>query len=390
MSERDYYCSMKFRMMKIDTERKLTYNCDPATPQNINFEWLEKNPGQLFNTPLVVQERQLMLDNKRNTSCENCCFQAEDSGAVSPRILRRGYNKTHDEIYTQPEVIDLTIGSDCNLTCSYCVKEYSSAWRRDLLTNGNYDLNTADDRYTINIKDQIVDKSSQSDRLTTQHFQTLLKEIKLMAGSLKTVIITGGEPLLNNSLLDILDNLANVPDVEIFTGLGVDNKRFTRLIEQLPQRPNVRITISAEATEKIYEFNRYGAQWTDALTKIQILEKNNIKYRFRSTLSNLTVVDYGKFKKMIGKHEDEFDLVYQPNFMAVYVLDDHTKQRVIDDLNAYDTPGKDQIIKSILVEPTEQQRINIRDFLKEFTRRRPTLDITIYPKEFLNWIEYVV
>jgi hypothetical protein len=124
--------------------------------------------------------------------------------------------------------------------------------------------------------------------------------------------------------------------------------------------------------------------------QIQILEKNNIKYRFRSTLSNLTVVDYGKFKKMIGKHEDEFDLVYQPNFMAVYVLDDNTKQRVIDDLNAYDTPGKDQIIKSILVEPTEQQRMNIRDFLKEFTRRRPTLDITIYPKEFLNWIEYVV
>lgn len=391
MSKRDYYCAMKFRMMKIDAERKLIYNCDPAVPQTIDFTWLEKNQGQLFNTPLVVKERQMMLDNQRNASCEQCCWAAEDVGAVSPRILRNGYNKTHSDVQLNPEVIDITIGSDCNLTCSYCVKEYSSAWRQDLLSNGDYNtVKITDDRYTINLKDRIIEKNSQPTRMSAGHFKMLLEELQHMSKSLKTLIITGGEPFLNNSLLEILDIASSVPDIKIFTGLGVETKRFARIISQIAGRSNVRISVSAEATEKIYEFNRYGVNWSEFLDRVQILEKNNINYKFHSTLSNLSVLGFAKFKNQFGDLVQEFDLVYQPNFMAVYVLDKQTKVKTIDELDSINFLGKEQIIKSILAEPTEQQRVNIKEFLIEFTRRRPSLDVTIYPKEFLDWIEYVV
>jgi organic radical activating enzyme len=391
MSDRDYYCSMKFRLMKIDAERKLIYNCDPATPQNINFEWLEKNPRQLFNTPLVVQERQMMLDNQRNSSCEQNCFKAEDVGAVSPRILRRGYDQTHANIIADPEMIDLTIGSDCNLTCSYCLKEYSSAWRKDLIDNGDYTtVNIDDDRFTINIKDRVIDRFSQPDKIKTKHFQLLLDEMSHLSKTLKLLMISGGEPLLNNSLIEILDIVSEVPEIKIYTGLGVNTKRFTKLVDQLKDRPNIRIAVSADATDKIYEFNRYGIKWNDFLNKIDILEQSHINFGFHSTLSNLTVGGFSKFYQMFSKRFLSFDLVYMPDFMAVYVLDDQTKQKVIDELNNIDCVGKDQIIKSIQAEPTQQQRDNIREFLKEFTRRRPDLDVTIYPKEFLDWIGYVV
>jgi len=115
-----------------------------------------------------------------------------------------------------------------------------------------------------------------------------------------------------------------------------------------------------------------------------------MNFEFHSTLSNLTVVGFSKFYQMFSKKILNFDLVYTPDFMAVYVLDDQTKQKVIDELNNIDCVGKDQIIKSIQADPTQQQRDNIREFLKEFTRRRPDLDVTIYPKEFLDWMGYVV
>jgi type VI protein secretion system component VasK len=82
--------------------------------------------------------------------------------------------------------------------------------------------------------------------------------------------------------------------------------------------------------------------------------------------------------------------VYQPDFMAVYVLDDKTKDTVLKQFDELELEGKEHIVESLTAEPTDKQRSNIREFLKEFTRRRPNLDVTIYPNEFLDWMDYVV
>ena len=226
-----------------------------------------------------------------------------------------------------------------------------------------------------------------------------MNETQILSKSLKTLVITGGEPLLNNSLFDILDKVSDVPDIKIFTGLGVDHKRFSKIVEKLKKYSNIRLSVSAESAEKIYEFNRYGAKWDDFVTKINILEKSDIKFGFHSTLSNLTIIGLPKFYEIFKNKISSYDLVYNPDFMAVYVLDDHTKQRIIDNLNTLDISlsdwqhkslSKKFIIQSMQAEPTQKQRDNIREFLKEFTRRRPDLDVTIYPKEFLDWMDYVV
>lgn len=391
MVKRDYYCSMKFRMMKVDTEKKLTYNCDPAVPHPVDFDWLKNNSGQLFNTPLTIAERKMMLNNQRNSSCEQCCWAAEDAGSISPRMIRKGYEKTHSDLHAEPEILDLTLGSDCNLTCSYCLKEYSSAWRQDLINNGNY--NTViidDDRYTINIKDIVVSKLGQPIKKELSQTKILIEETRKISHNLKNLIITGGEPFLNNFLLEILDNFAHVPDIKVFSGLGVNIRRFERLVKELSTRSNVRLAISAESTDKFYEFNRYGMKWDDLVTKVNLLKQYNIKFRFHSVLSNLTILNYVEFRNRYPEIENDFDLVARPDFMSIYVLDDITKAKIITDLKESNIPNKNEFIQAMEPTPTEQQRINIKNFLIEFTKRRPDIDVTIYPKNFLNWIDYVV
>ena len=107
MTNRDYYCSMKFKFLKIDLPSKTIYNCHAAAPHRIDFDWLEENPGNLFNTPVNVYEREQMLRNERNKSCEQNCWIAEDAGAVSPRINQNGIEQTHTDPVTDPEIIDL-------------------------------------------------------------------------------------------------------------------------------------------------------------------------------------------------------------------------------------------------------------------------------------------
>jgi organic radical activating enzyme len=392
---RSYYCNNKFRFLKIDLESKMTYNCHAASSHPVDFDWLEKNPGNLFNTEVNVVERKMMLQNQRNPSCEQNCWRAEDQGAQSPRLWNNGIDVTHVEPRTNPEIIDLTIGSHCNLTCSYCFKGFSSAWRRDVVVGGNYVIDgVTDDRYTANDRDLVLSKISQPELSNTRDYQILLNEIKLLLPSAQKLVISGGEPLLHNHLISELENfeLSNQATIEIWTGLGLSASRFQKMLDKLKQIKNLTIVVSAETTEKLFEFNRYGAKWDEFVTKIELLKHHNINLKFNSTVTNLTIFGFKKFYEFFQDEKIKLTFAYQPMMMAPYVLDQDSKQRLKKDLSTLPSNFADPLIQSIEAEPTETERLAIQDFLKEFTTRRKDLTLDIFPKTFLQWsgLEHVV
>ena len=388
VNDRDYYCSMKFRFQKIDLESKTTYTCHAATPHRVDFSWLADNPGNLHNTPINVAERDMMLKNVRNASCEQNCWSAEDAGATSPRMYQNGAAKTHTSLKLHPEIIDLTIGSDCNLTCTYCCKEFSSTWRRDIINNGDYNLTDSDERFVGTNVDKLLLKISQPQLKESKHYQALLDELVLVAPTVKKLTISGGEPFLDNRLIDTISMMKLPADatVEIFTGLGVGLTRFTKILYQLKNIQNLFINVSVETIGKLYEFNRYGSKWEDAFAKIGLLNILGIKYGFHSVISNLTVFGFVDFYKQFAHAPIELTFAYQPEMMAPYVLDDASKECILKDIVVLPEDFRKQITASIHASPSELQRLNIKEFLLEFTKRRSDLDLTIYPKSFLNWI----
>lgn len=386
-SERSYYCSMKFKYLKIDLESRTTYTCHAAAPHSVDFNWLNQNTGQLFNHDTNIQEREMMLANQRNASCEQNCWQAEDQSAVSPRLVQQGAKRTHIDVHTQPEIIDLTINGDCNLTCSYCCKEYSSSWRRDVVNNGDYSVSS--DRYSATDKDRVLLKISQPKLKQTDRYQSLLDEIVLAAPGLKRLVVTGGEPFLDNKLVNTLKKLQLQPDaaVEIYTGLGVNISRFAKIINELQSIRNVEIIVSAESVQKFLEFNRYGSNWSDFESKIKMLQTAGINMRFHSTLTNLTLFGFAEFYHYFQDHKIVINFAYQPDMMAPYVLDNTSKQMIIEQLQVLPESVRDPIIKSMAPQPTEANRIDIGKFLIEFVHRRPDLDLGIFPEHFLQWTE---
>jgi organic radical activating enzyme len=385
--DRDYYCSYKFKYLKIDLVSNATYNCHAAKQHAINFQWLVNNKGNLFNTEINVVERQMMLANQRNASCEENCWPLEDKGAVSPRMWQNGKIKTHVDVQTQPEILEIKLNDNCNLSCSYCCKEYSSAWRRDLSTNGDYKVDTGDVRYRLTSRDKIMTKVSQQEVKNTKQFQQLMSEIKSFAPGLKEIVITGGEPLLDNQLFDILDAVSNSSAViNIYTGLGVDVKRFQRMLDKIKQMPTAMISVSAECTDKFYEFNRYGNRWTEFVNKIELLQKYRIEFRFSTAISNLTVFGLTSFIKYFNDQRIGLVFVNQPSMMAPYVLDADSKQQIMQDIQSLPEHYQTQIAQSIQADPSETQRQQMSEFLKEYAVRR-NLDMNIYPQSFLDWLD---
>jgi len=384
--ERDYYCNVKFQSMKIDIEKGNIYNCDAAKPQSIDLTWLESNPGQLFNTQLTMQERQMMLVNERNTSCENNCFRAEDVGAISPRIIRQGYVKTHNEIIAKPTTLDLTIGSDCNLTCTYCLKEYSSAWRKDLQDHGNYPVTIDDDRYELNIRDKITVNLSQKTKTKSRIFQLVIDELEILSPTVNTLFVTGGEPFLHNNLFDILDKVKSIPNVIVFSGLGVNIDRLTKILIKLQNFKNITLFLSGENIDKFLEFNRYGNKWEDYRKKVELIKSHNINFLFHSVLSNLSLFGYHDFLQEYREYALSYDFVYKPDFMSVYVMDNQSKDLIKKTFDTDPVPCKEFLFKSLEVTPSTMQIQNLKIFLKEFTSRRNISINELYPKSFIDWI----
>lgn len=381
---------MKFQYIKIDLESQTTATCHAAQPHKIDFAWLEKNPGDLFNHGINLEERQMMLRNERAPSCEQNCWYAEDHGQMSPRILQKGYQRTHDQVNTSPEIIDFTVGPQCNLTCSYCCKEFSSAWRKDLDDNGPYDLSLQyQNRFRLTDQDRILMNISQPSLLSSSRYTLLLDEINRMSGKVKRMDVTGGEPFLNNRLIDFLND-TDIPSdsaINIYTGLGVDNRRFDRMLKQLSSNRRVQIIVSAEGIGPYLEFNRYGITWGGFQKNLQCVIDHNIKFRFQSTITNLTAFGFVDFFKLYDDKDIKINFAYQPRMQSLHVMDDQSKQHLIKQFENLPAHFYKLLADTIQPDPTDDDRLDMKNFLQEFCRRRPSLDLAIYPRSFLSWLE---
>jgi organic radical activating enzyme len=381
----DFYCSQKFWWLTVDLEKQETQSCCAAVPARVDIKWLDANPGQLFNTPAAINERKMMLEGKPVASCEKQCWIPESQGLTSRRLTMGSNERTHESVVSDPSVLNVVVGTDCNLTCVYCCKQYSSAWSQDIYNNGDYSL--PGNRYNFSARDRVIMQISQKDFGRSANYTQLLNEVVELVkkSTLNTVIITGGEPFLYLELTALAQRLNEYGVlIKIFSSLGVNEKRFEKEIEKL-KGLNVEIVISNENVEDAYEFVRYGNTWERLNKNISTIEKYNIKYSFYSVVSNLTVMGIHKFIDWAGDRSIMFAPCSDPDYLSPSVLDPNTKQIILNQLDRYPEQLKQIIEKDLIVDPTELQHQQLKIYLKEFAQRR-NLGFSIFGDSFQKWI----
>jgi hypothetical protein len=73
--------------------------------------------------------------------------------------------------------------------------------------------------------------------------------------------------------------------------------------------------------------------------------------------------------------------------MSPHIIDKNSKALIEQDLLTLPKDVYEPILRSIKKEPNEMERQNIKEFLYEFTKRRKDIDLTVFPKTFLEWIQ---
>lgn len=386
---KDNYCSQKFYWLQVDAEKKEMRSCCKADPTFIDKSWLENNPGQLFNAPGLIKDRQGLLAGERISGCE-ICWDNEDRGTWSRRTAYNSDVRTHTELYNTPEVLNLHLTNDCNLTCSYCCKHYSSSWRADLIDNGTYkNLESFDDTYKATKLDIVLSKLSQKEKNKLSMVNLVDREISLWKDTLKEVLITGGEPFLNLKLPELISKFSDTTEIKVWSGLGVSESVLRRNLDRMADK-NITLVISAESTKEYFNFNRYGNNWEQLLRYLDII---NTEYKiknmwFNMTMSNLTVFDYVNFNRHFPEYTKGLTFAHKPDFFDLSNLDQQSKDDIIDDILSSEfaeTEYSKYIIDALNNPADPAMKAYLKSFLDQFCQRR-NINYDFMPMSFRTWI----
>jgi len=278
MDKQKIWCSFPFNGIFLSGNSEIKYCCASRTILgDINKTTIE----EAMSSDAAKSIRQSMIEGKWDSNCV-VCKGVEDVGGKSTRIQDM-YSMDPETVTVDdftPEFLDLRWNNTCNLTCNYCIPEFSNKW--------------------ASIKNEkIIGIASENE---SDFFDYIAKN----KDKVKKIFLLGGEPLLHKQNLRLTDIL---PDsiYYILTNLSIKN---------LPTNPNVQkfltVTkfdwgVSFDCIGKKFEYVRHGADWD--------LFVENLKYMQQQT------VDRGSFfsvHPLYGLYSaynlvEFYDFVYENN-----------------------------------------------------------------------------
>ena len=144
--------------------------------------------------------------------------------------------------------------------------------------------------------------------------------------------------------------------------------------------------MSGETTGKFFELIRYGTKWGDFKERVRMIEDNGHEIQFISTMSNISILDFTKFYETYHeRHKIQVNTISERPFLMPHVLDDKSKRDFIDEIKSRNNVSQFQEISRLVnLDPSETDRSNIGNYLKQFSSRR-SMDISFLPEHFRKW-----
>jgi MoaA/NifB/PqqE/SkfB family radical SAM enzyme len=213
---------------------------------------------------------------------EGCmgCKKSEDRVNWSARMAMQKMEAFDVELSTKITYMEFNGSNTCNLACLHCSPNYSSKWLKewkDLATVFPavfWGVDTPESR----------EFTEQTSKFLTNTDLVLNNLEKLDLSKLTHLIFKGGEPMLNEETLIVLQHLDKLSILEqltrvnIFTNGTIINKDVLDLLNKI-NKDCLSITISMDGIGKLNEYIRYGknSNSDDIKKKLEI---------FRSSIKN--------------------------------------------------------------------------------------------------------
>lgn len=268
-------CQLKWAWSTIYLSKGTTASCHRVRHQRFTAASFDK----FHNNDKKISDREKMIKGERPVGGCEYCFNIEDAGGISDRMIHLDEDTVPVELYKDPLAVEVTpsileiyFNNICNLKCVYCGPWFSSLIANEYnkfgpFKEGGVDLNSR----------RPWQRNSEYDLMVEKLFIWLREH----SSKLKRFQILGGEPFYQKEFIDCLDHFDQYPNPDltfvIITNLMVNDERLDYYIEKFKNLienkkiKTLQITGSLDCWGKPAEYIRNGldlAQWERNFDKL--------------------------------------------------------------------------------------------------------------------------
>lgn len=273
----------------------------------------QKNIFEILQDQPLQSMKQAQARGEWHQACQEC--ENREKYSVSPRQQWHTEPEVLAEIqkdlnsFFRPEHLTLNWSNLCNLACTYCNAETSTAWQ-------SY-------------------KKIPISYIRNEH-QALIELVSKNRGSLRGLTLGGGEPLLQKGLVDLLQVMEPTTTVVVTTNLSVDI-RHNEIYQILKTWPHVDWMISFDnVTAKQFEYVRHGADWLqfcDNIKTMQADDQSIIAHPAYSIYCALDLESYYQWCEQQNLPVFWCDLIHPPA-LDVRRMNHSIRQRAVEQIDS--------------------------------------------------------
>ncbi len=325
------FCPLRWTYMQVDLEHGRVKACCKTPFVRIERSELRSlGVAAMFNAPYFQDRRREMLSGVWHSDCDSCWTQ-EQLGLLSYRraesnrephrsaAVEIGEHRTVDA--ARPKEIEFILSTLCDLKCSYCGPDFSSAWVADIKTSG-----------PLAVLPEQADLAPACEGFREtfwEWFDTILEGVDY-------VQFNGGEPLIQPEFYAAMDRLAASPhamQVGIISNLNTPSRMFSKFRSLLPrwmERHWFRLGVSQDSVGQRAEYIRHGLQWDrfDQNLRMLLDEFKTLQVRIAPTMNILNVTSIQDLLVYLDSLANEYgprisvtpSIVMAPDFLSPFVL----------------------------------------------------------------------
>jgi len=295
-----------------------------------------------YNIDQLKNIRKKMIAGERTPECQHC-YDVEDNNGTSVRQwfanrwpMQQIINNTDFDTGKIDNVninyLDLSWSNKCNLQCKMCTPAASDQLFKEFkfINNSN---NWSEWDY--------------KDRWDYNQIEKVLKLIQ--TSSLDQILVTGGEPLINNDFYAfckelIASGLSKQIDLSIHTNLTVTPSKWFDIWKHFK---SMTIKVSIDAYGEMYEYVRYPGKWSIIKENIDSIiqysnETKSVGIEFHTVFS---IFNTEKFTELLdyitGLKGDNvlnfphMNYIYGPDYASPSNLPEKYKKKVAEEITKW-------------------------------------------------------
>ena len=365
------FCVAKYAQATwhLQTKGCHVHQCHHPTTEIVGLEELEADYKALGNSTHLKKVRKEMKEGVRTEEC-NYCWKVEDldgykSGEFySDRITKSASNwslgvikevvEGDPEATYTPSFLEVSFDNTCNLQCFICSSTHSSSIQKELDEHGPYP--TSKSYYTTEEYLSSVGKNAYSRKEDNPNVEAFWKWWHNgLAENLKTLRLTGGEPLLHKDTYRMMEYINDNPEktrhlnFSVNSNLMVTDSKINNFISKfkgiVDKVEGSHIYTSVDGSGAAAEYGRHGLKYVVWLANVDkiLTELPNTKITIMSATNIASITSYKQLLadvlELKKKHSSpsrvvpitiDVAIVHHPGHNSVYILTDEYKTYMDD------------------------------------------------------------